>query len=130
MSIDEFLRLDDNVFDLLLTSMQYEKDPILIKLIKAFNKPNDEYLIAPFDHQLYKQYFSKLNQQKYLVDVVKTKNIDLYNAQKQPILIYDELMNQTNELSKVSNIINKLALDSSKLNKINKFLIIKKDILK
>lgn len=110
--LDLYLKLDDSSFEMLIKSLKYENDKILIKLINALD--NDNYLIQEYDNKK----ICQLRKNNHFVDVIELKKIIIYDPKIQPI--YINYNNKIVKLEDVSPIIRKLL----QFNKSKKLMII------
>ncbi len=105
-TVNEFLKLDDNVFGTLVESMEYEKDPYIKGLLRAFY--NHSYFeVKEIDYKTYKK--AKVNDnEKYTKVITSSACIKVYKNNHEPLYIFDENTNKLIELSKISPVISKL----------------------
>ena len=101
-TVEEFLKLDDYIFSTFIESLKGEKDSIIQKLLSAYY---DESLIEVKKVDK----VDKTKKSNFLEGFYITKPIDIYHTGRgDEIYIYDEIKNKVFELSKVSDIVQKM----------------------
>lgn len=105
-SVQEFLKLDDNIFESLVASLSYETDFYIKGLLRAFNN-HDYFVVKEIDGKTAENIKVKTSE-KYEKVIASSARIKIYKTNVQPIYIYDEKNGKISELSKISPVISKL----------------------
>lgn len=117
--IEDYLKINDTNFELLLEGIVYENDEYLKEAIDELNNFNPQnYSITPGDLKAYNLLLKKAKKEMknpgIYISLVNTNERTVYSCDKKPILIYDHFVNRVLPIHKMSKLVNSLTQNSIK----------------
>jgi predicted peptidase len=112
-SICQYLKIDDLKFELFIDQMQYEYDLYIQEAFKLYSTfINSDYKIISYSDESYnkliKKFISKTKFPELYIHKCEINNKEIYQINKQPIWIYNDLNKKIMPLSQCSMLVKKI----------------------
>lgn len=112
-SICQYLKIDDLKFELFIDQMQYEHDLYIQEAFKLYSTfINSDYKIISYSDESYnkliKKFISKTKFPELYIHKCEINNKEIYQINKQPIWIYNDLNKKIMPLSQCSMLVKKI----------------------
>ncbi len=112
-SICQYLKIDDLKFELFIDQMQYEHDLYIQEAFKLYSTfINSDYKIISYSDESYnkliKKFISKTKFPELYIHKCEINNKEIYQINKQPIWIYNDLNKKIMPLSLCSMLVKKI----------------------